>query len=107
MMKRPRSFISTLIVFLSLMAVPVGLTMNSHDASAGGMPRVMDPRAGDPTQPGDGFLPSDNTTTDPGDPPIVSTRRSPLALASSHWHGLLWTIHVRSVSFYHFLRGGE
>jgi hypothetical protein len=60
MMKRPRSFISTLIVLLSLAFVPLGLTVNAHDANAGGMPRVMDPRAGDPTEPDDGPLPDNS-----------------------------------------------
>lgn len=73
MMKRPRSFISTLIVFLSLMAVPVGLTMISHDAIAGGLPRVMDPRAGDPTEPSDGFLP-DESTYEPGEPDLETAQ---------------------------------
>jgi hypothetical protein len=51
MMKRPRSFISTLIVLLSLATVTLGLTVNAHDTYAGGIPRVNDQRDGDPTEP--------------------------------------------------------
>jgi hypothetical protein len=73
MMKRPRSFISTLIVLLSLATVPLGLTVNAHDAHAGGLPRVMDPRAGDPTQPDDSQIPSDSSIEGGGDDLTVVT----------------------------------
>ena len=99
MMKRPRSFISTLIVFLSLMAVPVGLTMNSHDATAGGMPRVMDPRAGDPTEPSDGILP-DNTTIDPGEPDFETARHiHPSLITPTTWAGHARSFLTRLMSF--------
>ena len=81
MMKRPRSFISTLIVFLSLATVSLGLTVKAYDVHAGGLPRVMDPRAGDPTQPGDGYVPSDDGTFESGDPEVI---------VSPGWRTALW-----------------
>jgi len=51
MMKRPRSFISTLLIFFCLATVSLGLTTYSRRAEAGAMPRLMDPRAGEPDEP--------------------------------------------------------
>jgi hypothetical protein len=101
MMKRPRSFISTLIVLLSLAFVPLGLTVNAHDANAGGMPRVMDPRAGDPTQPGDGFLPPDDSTLDPGSP-VIQVPEDPET--SIVWNSFFRAMYSRASSFL-FLSG--
>ena len=105
MMKRPRSFISTLIVLLSLAFVPLGLTANTHDANAGGMPRVMDPRAGDPTEPSDGLTPDNpSTTPDDGDPESIQHQRPSLTSAQ------VWVIssHFRWVfSFLHLHSGGR
>ena len=99
MMKRPRSFISTLIVFLSLMAAPVGLTMNSHDATAGGMPRVMDPRAGDPTEPSDGLIP-DDSKYDPGEPEIAIARQMhPSMTTPTTWASCARSFFARFLSF--------
>src|SRR6187399_1713744 len=55
MMKRPRSFISTLLIVICLASVGSTLDATRHVAMAGGIPRVMDPRAGDPTEPSDGI----------------------------------------------------
>jgi hypothetical protein len=51
MMKRPRSFISTLTVILSLLFA--GWLCTPLEVEAGALPRVLDPRAGDPTEPDD------------------------------------------------------
>jgi hypothetical protein len=83
MMKRPRSFISTLIVFLTLATVQLGLTVKAHDAHASALPRVMDPRAGDPTQPGDGYVPPDGGTFYSGDPELI---------VSPGWRPALWFV---------------
>jgi hypothetical protein len=66
MMKRPRSFISTLLIFLGLATVTLGLTVKTHDAFAGPTTRLMDPRAGDPTEPDDAPLPGSAMAPDPG-----------------------------------------
>ncbi len=67
MMKGPRSFVSMLLLVISLAAVPYGYPVKPQIAFAGGMPRVMDPRAGDPTQPDDGPIPADSGIQEPGD----------------------------------------
>ena len=82
MMKRSRSFVSILIVLLSMASVPVGLTVKPQEVHAGGVPRVMDPRAGDPTEPSDGLLPDRSTVPDPSDPQVVQHDR-PSALAAN------------------------
>jgi len=64
MMKRPRSFISTLMIILALTA-SIGISARIPLADAGGLPRVMDPRAGDPTQPDDSPLPGDSRSVMP------------------------------------------
>jgi hypothetical protein len=51
MMKRPRSFISTLLIFVCLATVSLGLTTYSRPAQASSLPRLMDPRAGEPDEP--------------------------------------------------------
>ena len=85
MMKRPRSFISTLVVALLVMcafsaAVP-------YPAHAGALPRVLDPRAGDPTQPGDGFLP-DNSTAPSSEPDVIRAGNTRGTLSRSSWYVL-------------------
>ena len=55
MMKRPRSFISTLIVVLAFAVGMASVALNAGPSSAAGLPRVMDPRAGDPDEPDPGF----------------------------------------------------
>lgn len=104
MMKRPRSFISTLIVLLSLAFVPLGLTATTHDANAGGMPRVMDPRAGDPTEPSDGLTPDNpSITPDDGDP--ESIQQHPSRLSAQIWAN---PRHFRWVfTFLHLHTGGR
>ena len=62
MMKRPRSFISTLLILLSLATVTLGLTVQARDVHAGALPRLMDPRAGDPDEPSPSFLAPDQET---------------------------------------------
>jgi hypothetical protein len=84
MMKRPRSFISTLFIFFCLATVTLGLTTYVRRAEAGAMPRLMDPRAGDPDEPSPGFLITDEIS--PGLPaenstdPILRNSRPSLAL---------------------------
>ena len=51
MMKRPRSFISSVLIILSLASATLVLTTQARDAHASSMPRLMDPRAGDPDEP--------------------------------------------------------
>ena len=66
MMKRPRSFISTLVVILAFaLTAGIGISARIPQADAGGLPRVMDPRAGDPTQPDDSPLPGDSRSEMP------------------------------------------
>jgi len=67
MMKRPRSFISTLFIFFCLATVSLGLTTYSRPAQASSLPRLMDPRAGDPTEPSDGPIDAGNGIVAPGD----------------------------------------
>jgi hypothetical protein len=67
MMKRPRSFISTLFLFLVLLAAPCAVTNTADVAHAAGLPRIMDPRAGDPDEPDDGFGPSDTSIPSPSE----------------------------------------
>ena len=77
MMKRPRSFIPTLLIFYCLATVSFGLTTHARRAEAGAMPRVMDPRAGDPNEPDPGFYQPSVTT--PAEPPeeLLSPNESP------------------------------
>src|SRR5690348_11486030 len=102
MMKRPRSFISTLLFVLALVATaaPGSYTPVAH---AGGLPRVMDPRAGDPTEPDDGPLPNDSQTQVP-DP---ETRVQPLPRPGSAWyervHAFLYLVRTSL----HGLFGGQ
>ena len=64
MMKRPRSFISTLLIFFCLATVTLGLTTHPRRAEAGGPSRLEDPRAGDPDEPSSPMqLPSDEKIT--------------------------------------------
>ena len=65
MMKRPRSFISTLVVLLGLLAGTSLLVSMPVDSHAAGLPRVMDPRAGDPTEPDDFPVPGDSGSLAP------------------------------------------
>jgi len=62
MMKRPRSFISTLLIFFCLATVTAGLTAYARPADAGSTPRLMDPRAGDPNEPDPGLYQPGATT---------------------------------------------
>ena len=70
MMKRPRSFISTLLILLGLATVTIGLTVHVRPARAESMPRLLDPRAGDPDEPGAGMPAPD---LDPSDPPVIQS----------------------------------
>ena len=72
MMKRPRSFIPTLLILLSLATVTLGLTVQARDVHAGALPRLMDPRAGDPDEPSPSFLAPSQEAKEL--PPIESTR---------------------------------
>ena len=65
MMKRPRSFISTLFIFFCLATVSLGLTTYSRPAQASSLPRLMDPRAGDPDEPGLALPASNQELADP------------------------------------------
>ena len=51
MMKRPRSFISTLLIVFCLATVTAGLTVCARRVEASSLPRLMDPRAGEPDEP--------------------------------------------------------
>ena len=83
MMKRPRSFISTLLIFLSLATVTLGLTVKTHDAQAGPTTRLMDPRAGEPDEPSSpAELPGDTYT--PAEP--VSQAPALGQAAIGPWH---------------------
>lgn len=82
MMKRPRSFILTTFFILALVALFSVLSANPRDSIAGGLPRQMDPRAGDPTEPDDSPIP------DSSSPPEQSEylpRRTPLAWLDFNW----------------------
>ena len=57
MMKRPRSFISTLILVLALAIGFASIAMDPAPSVAAGLPQVFDPRAGDPSEPSEGFGP--------------------------------------------------
>ena len=99
MMKRPRSFIPTLLIFYCLATVSFGLTTHARRAEAGAMPRVMDPRAGDPSEPSDGLADSGNSSTSPGesDPVAVQTPR-PLEIRNYvEWS---WSSLARALSFF-------
>jgi hypothetical protein len=79
MMKRPRSFILTTHFILFL--VVAGLTASRIDSFAGGLPRQMDPRAGDPTEPDDSPLPASN----PPDDYEYLPRRAPVGWLDFNW----------------------
>jgi hypothetical protein len=65
MMKRPRSFISTLLIFFCLATVTLGLTTSPRRAEAIGPSRLADPRAGDPDEPGLALPAPGGELTDP------------------------------------------
>jgi hypothetical protein len=59
MMKRPRSLIATLLVLLCLGAPLAGISATPTESLAGPAgSRLMNPRAGDPDEPGDGSFPT-------------------------------------------------
>jgi hypothetical protein len=71
MMKRPRSFIST---FLFILAVAIGSASIAWDvvpSAAAGLPHVLDPRAGDPSEPSEGFGSGDDSSS----PDYLAPRR--------------------------------
>jgi len=75
MMKRPRSFIATLLALLCLALAPVaGLVLPATVAHAALTTRLMNPRAGDPDEPGSGIAPpgSGSGANQPQDPLLVS-----------------------------------
>ena len=89
MMKRPRSFISTLLIFLSLATVTLGLTVKTHDANAGAFPRLMDPRAGDPDEPDPGlYQPGGSIPSPPGEETLTPIQPAPRQ--TTNWFGSLW-----------------
>ena len=93
MMKRPRSFISTLLIFFCLATVSLGLTTYAARADASATPRLIDPRAGDPSEPSDGLADSGNSATTPGesDPIALKAPVPAKTKAAADWSWLLVT----------------
>jgi len=100
MMKRPRSFIATLLALLCLALAPVaGLVLPATVAHAALTTRLMNPRAGDPDEPGDGLYnpgssdginqPSDPSSSVQRDPVPLATFRARLRSEESIWDQLL------------------
>jgi hypothetical protein len=86
MMKRPRSFIATLLILICVAASVGTLALPASTAYAGATTtRLMNPRAGDPDEPGDGVYPppqggASNAPSDPIDAvvpvPVLQTGSS-------------------------------
>jgi hypothetical protein len=93
MMKRPRSFIATTLALLCLTLLPAaGLVIPATVAHAAPTTRLMNPRAGDPDEPGSGIAPpgSGGIAYQPQDPlwvvPVpVGARVQSLRAPSNTW----------------------
>jgi len=101
MMKRPRSFISTLLIVIFLASVGSTFDATRHVALAGGIPRVLDPRAGDPTEPSDAIGQDGNEST-PSDP-------DPLTVRPDYRHTWLTRLYDTSIRLFTFwqIEGGR
>jgi len=97
MMKRPRSFIATLLALLCLALAPVaGLVIPATAAHAALTTRLMNPRAGDPNEPDDGANPLDSGggAYSPNDPsafvePAPEIRATAIGLLGRGWNQLI------------------
>jgi len=100
MMKRPRSFISTLVVVLCLASVGTAFDATRHVAVAVATPRVMAPRAGDPTEPSDGIgLDGDQSRSN--DPDLEFVRQAGTT-SRNPWLSDLYVSTLRLFTFWHF-----
>ena len=82
MMKRPRSFISAMLLLGTLLVPVVALNTHASIVAAAGLPRVMDPRAGDPDEPD----PTIDSTVDQSEQSGLVPTQSTLT-----WQELWWT----------------